>query len=106
MASTFSGPSAREMLQSHTLAKEIIARNDKPDADRVLDDGELSLLRRWCAEPAAKEQILAEKNVKDAASAQQSGSLVGYLMAQSVAGNELVTKEEFENLQEWFKSQN
>ena len=111
MAATepYSGPSAREMLDRHTFAKEVISRAKGPESQRIFDDEQLVLLRRWCTDPALAEKILAEEDLADApgdkpgAKAIEKGSLVGMLMANSVAGNDRVTKEEFEMLQEWFK---
>ena len=111
MAATeaYSGPSVREMLKSHTFGKEVISRAKGPESQRIFDDEQLDLLRRWCADPTSAEKILAEEDVADApgdkpgARAIEKGSLVGMLIANSIAGNDLVTKEEFEMLQEWFK---
>jgi hypothetical protein len=111
MAATeqYSGPSAREMLDSHTFAQEVIARSKGPESQRIFDDKQLDLLRRWCTDPASAERIFAEENLSDTpgdrpgTKAIEKGSLVGLLMANSAARNDLITNEEFQMLQEWFK---
>jgi hypothetical protein len=99
----YHGPSVDEMLQSHTLAKEIMARANGPLHQRILDDKELVLLRRWCDGTTAPGQILAEENIEPGTKMNKGGSLVGFLIANSVAGNALVTKEEIDLLREWFE---
>src|ERR1700712_1498215 len=94
-ATPYTGPSVREMMDNHSLAKEIIARAAGPNSQRILDDNELGLLRRWVTASEPKEQILAEQEISDGKTVEESGSLVRYLMANSVAGRELVTEEEF-----------
>lgn len=46
---------------SHTLAAEIISRHN--DACPILDSRELELLRRFCADPSAKEVILRGRDM-------------------------------------------
>lgn len=99
----YNGPSVNEMLQNHTLAKEIIARANGALSQRILDDKELLLLRRWSTGTSTPEQILAEENIEPCTGTNNSGSLVGLLIANSVAGKDLVTKEEVEQLREWFE---
>lgn len=111
MAATepYSGPSVREMLESHTFAKEVITRANGPESQRIFDDERLTLLRRWCVEPEAAGKLLAEEDLVDApgdkpgTKAIEKGSLIGMLMANSIAGTDLITKEEFKMLQDWFK---
>lgn len=107
MATTYSGPSAHDMIQSHTLAKEIIARSN--DAAPVLDASELSLLKRFIADPSSKDEMLKDLDMTDpagskaGAKAQGKESLVGYIIAQSVAGNEILSDEETSQLRAWFE---
>lgn len=111
MAATeqYSGPTVREMLDSHTFAKEVISRSKGPESQRIFDDKQLDLLRRWCTDPASAEKILAEENITDApgerpgTKAIEKGSLVGMVIANSIAGSDIITNEEFHTLQEWFK---
>ncbi|KAG4439393.1 hypothetical protein IFR05_005142 [Cadophora sp. M221] len=62
-ATTYTGPSAREMFESHTLSKEIIARAD--DAEPVLDASELVLLKRYVTALESKTEILKELGCVD-----------------------------------------
>ncbi|KAL5323359.1 hypothetical protein ACEPPN_007894 [Leptodophora sp. 'Broadleaf-Isolate-01'] len=105
-ATTYTGPSAREMFESHTLSKEIIARAD--DAEPVLDASELALLKRYVTAPESKAEILEELGCIDGdgkvvtAKAQGDGSLVAYIMIQSVTGNDLLSDEDITELKTWF----
>ncbi|KAH6721308.1 hypothetical protein BKA61DRAFT_155282 [Leptodontidium sp. MPI-SDFR-AT-0119] len=105
-ATTYTGPSAREMFESHTLSKEIIARAD--DAEPVLDASELALLKRYVTAPESKTEILEELGCIDGdgkvvtAKAQGDGSLVAYIMIQSVTGNDLLSDEDITELKTWF----
>jgi hypothetical protein len=106
---TYSGPSVQEMLTSHAFAKEVITRQNGVESQRIFDDTQLVLLRRWCTGASAPDEILDEQNFTDAVGdkpgtkAIEKGSLVGLLIANSLAGNDLITKEEFEQLREWFE---
>ena len=66
MASTtaYTGPSAREMFDTDTLSKEIIARANDPET--VLDASELALLKRYVNAPEAKVDTLKELGCVDA----------------------------------------
>lgn len=104
----YSGPSAREMLDNHTLAKEVISRADGPEYQRIFDERQLALLRRWCASPESARDFLVEEDQADApgdqpgTKAMEKGSLVGWLMANSLTGNDRITNDEFKMLQDWF----
>lgn len=107
--STYTGPSAREMLDSHTLAKETIERANGPLHERIFDDAGLSRLRRWCADPSSKQKLLDEEKALNGGGEEPEGkaqgnSLVCYLMTQSLAGNDLLTPQEMEQLNKWFES--
>jgi hypothetical protein len=65
MATTYSGPSAHDMIQNHTLAKEIIARSNDPGP--VLDASELALLKRFVADPSSKDEMLKDLGMKNLA---------------------------------------
>ncbi len=103
----YNGPSAREMIETHTLAQEIIARAD--DTEPVLDADELALLKRFLAGPESKVALLNERDIVGdqgddvVAKARNSGSLVTYIIAQSVAGQEILGEEEVEMLKKWFE---
>jgi hypothetical protein len=106
MATNYSGPSARETIQSHALAKEIITRSK--DRATVLDTGELALLKRFVAGPLSKKEILKDVDMVDSEGARagsrahNKGSLVGFIIANSVAGNEFLNDEEMSQLRTWF----
>ncbi len=106
MATTYTGPSAREMIQSHTLAKEIIARSNDPEP--VLDPTELARLKRFVEVPSSKNEILKDLDMEDqegdrpGTKAHSKGSLVGFLIAKSAAGTEILSEEEMLQLRTWF----
>jgi hypothetical protein len=56
----------REMLSSHTFAKEVITRANGVEPQRIFDDTQLLLLRRWCTGSSAPDEILDEQNLTDA----------------------------------------
>ncbi|KAH7369869.1 hypothetical protein BKA65DRAFT_6755 [Rhexocercosporidium sp. MPI-PUGE-AT-0058] len=105
-ATAYSGPSAREMFETHTLSKEIIARAN--DTEPILDASELALLKRYVTAPESKVEILKEIEYVDAdgkvvaAKLEGDGSLVAYIMVQSVTGNDLLSEEEIAELKAWF----
>ena len=63
MTTTYTGPSVREMLESPTMALEIIARANNPQP--VLGDKELAILRRFCMDTSSKDKILEEIDMAD-----------------------------------------
>ena len=79
------GPSAREMINTHTLAKEIIARHKAPCP--VFDDKCILELRRFVQYPSQSRAMLQDMGMLDAegdklgAAASNKGSLTGYIMA-------------------------
>ena len=93
MASTtaYTGPSAREMFDTHTLSKEIISRAN--DSEPVLDASELALLKRYVKGPEAKVDILKGLGSVDTdgkiieEKANGSGSLVKYIMVSSLSSS-------------------
>lgn len=96
MASTtaYTGPSAREMFDTHTLSKEIISRANDPEP--VLDASELVLLKRYVNAPEAKVDILQELGLVDAdgkiieEKVNGSGSLVRYIMVSGLSSSSCV----------------
>ncbi|KAK0113688.1 hypothetical protein ONS95_013936 [Cadophora gregata] len=105
-ATAYTGPSAREMFESHTLSKEIIARAKDPEP--VLDESELALLKRYVTAPETKSEILRELGFTDEdrkilkGKEHGDGSLVAYIMIQSVHGNDLLLEKEIADLKAWF----
>jgi hypothetical protein len=105
----YTGPSAASMISNHTLAEEIISRAN--DSSPLLDANELALLKQFCSQPTSlehKKTLLETTGMADQADdkagdkAHAKGSLVGYIIAQSVRGKELLDEGEVERLRVWF----
>lgn len=96
----WTGPSTGDMLRTHTLAHEVIARHDDPCP--VFDGAELAYLQDYIADPstANSERLLAEHQKADQ-DANQSGdgasskqSLVGFIIARELQGDVLLDETE------------
>jgi hypothetical protein len=94
---------------SHTLAAEIIARHN--DACPIFDSRELELLRRFCADPSAKEAVLRDRDMLDepgdwpGKKAQSvHGSLAGFAIAKHGTETPALEEREIEMLRKWFES--
>ena len=105
----YTGPMPGEMIRSHTLAAEIIARHNDPCP--ILDSSELTLLRRFCADPSAKEAVLRDRDMLDEPSdwpgkrAQSKyGSLAGFTIARHGTQTPALEEREIEMLRKWFES--
>jgi hypothetical protein len=104
----WTGPSTGEMLRTHTLAHEVIARHDDPCP--VFDGAELDFLQDYIADPSTAngQRLLAEHAVAgpDAdpseAAAGNHGSLVGFIIAREVQGEVLLNDTEKAALREWY----
>lgn len=87
---TYSGPPVREMLATHTLAREIINRHDDPCP--ILDGSELELLKDYVMDtsPVHAQNLLQQRQMTDDKGGQLGGgamdkqSLVGYLIARNL----------------------
>ncbi|KAM0802743.1 hypothetical protein BDR22DRAFT_842133 [Usnea florida] len=107
MPTTYTGPSVREMLANHTTASEIIARAHDPHP--IFDDKDLAILRRFCKDPSCKGDILKELDIVDqpgdkvGEKAQRRGTLAGFIVAKSAAGEDLLGEDEMEALRKWFQ---
>ncbi|RDL40116.1 uncharacterized protein BP5553_00095 [Venustampulla echinocandica] len=105
----FTGPSPKTMIETHTLAMEVIARHN--DACPIFDASELALLARFCAQPETKDFILRESDMLDEpgdapgtrASATR-GSLAGYAIARHGTDNPVLEDREIEMLRRWFET--
>ncbi|KAK2038865.1 hypothetical protein LZ31DRAFT_559249 [Colletotrichum somersetense] len=97
MATAYAGPSAGDMLANHTLAKEIISRNN--DAEPVLDSEELALLEQFVNDPSKANSILESKGLSEP---KKSGSLVAYVISLHGTDNPALTESEINTLKEWF----
>ncbi|KAH7018609.1 uncharacterized protein B0I36DRAFT_336271 [Microdochium trichocladiopsis] len=102
----YTGPSVGTMLQNHTLAREIIARNNDPCP--ILDNDELKLLGAFVANPAIAQTTakdIRSINIRDKEQVDASGSLVLYLMYLHVSAGEGLTPQETGVLKDWFSQQ-
>ncbi|KAK6207532.1 hypothetical protein QIS74_12613 [Colletotrichum tabaci] len=96
----YTGPSPREMIASHTLAREIIDRNNDPCP--ILDSEELALLSQFVAEPSRGAALLEARGL--AGEPANSGSLVAYVVSLHGTDKAALTEEEIKTLKEWFKN--
>jgi hypothetical protein len=95
----WTGPSTREMIDTHTLAREVINRHNDPCP--VFDDFEILKLRRFVQDPTQRLQLLAEFDM-DEDSALQAGSLTGYIIATWGTDKSVLTEDEVTALKDWF----
>jgi hypothetical protein len=105
----YTGPMPGEMIRSHTLAAEIIARHH--DACPILGSSELTLLRRFCADPSAKEAVLRDRDMLDEPgdwpgkkAQSKHGSLAGFAIARHGTETPALQDREIEMLKKWFES--
>ena len=104
----WTGPSVREMVASHTLAKEIIERHNDPCP--VLDDSCIHELRQFVNDPSRAQELLRELDfldspgVKPGETVSSKGSLTGYIMATYGTDKSALTDEEILMLKEWFEN--
>jgi len=104
----WTGPSAREMIDTHTLAERIIAHHDDPCP--VFDDRCILQLRRFVEGPEHSQEILREYGMEDqpgdklGSGANRQGSLTGYIMATWGTDQSALTPDEVDMLREWFAS--
>jgi hypothetical protein len=101
----YTGPSARDMIASHTLTTEIIARHNEPCP--ILGAPELILLNKYVHSPDQRIEILREHDMVDGLEEQGErlgtraqrvyGSLVGWGMI-----NEYFNQEDVAELRKWF----
>lgn len=111
------GPSVKEMIETHTLAENIIKYHNEPCP--VFDAENLVALREFVSSPSAADQFLRNRDMADAENpefvgqgAVSKGSLVGYIAARhrlsggatDSRGGSLMTDAEIEELKKWFDS--
>ncbi len=103
-------PTVDQLLQTHTLATTIISHHNTPSP--ILDAGELSLLRAFCANLSTlnKEVLLTEHDMLDGPgqrpgqkAATQKGSLAGMLIARWGTEEPALGEGEWEKLNDWFE---
>ncbi|OLN81628.1 hypothetical protein CCHL11_05573 [Colletotrichum chlorophyti] len=96
----YTGPSARDMISTHTLAQEIINRNEDPAP--VLDADELSLLSQFVADPTQGRALLEARGLADDVT--KSGSLVAYVISVHGTDKAALNDEEISLLEKWFEN--
>jgi hypothetical protein len=97
----WTGPSAASMLQTHTLAHEIIARHDDPCP--VLDGSELALLQDYIGMSDENgSEALLQQHAKET-EAGQNNSLVAFVIRREAGGEVLLDEGEKEALRTWFE---
>ena len=94
---------------SHTLAAEIIARHN--GACPILDFSKLELLRRFCADPSAKEVVLRDRDMLDETGgwprkkAQSAhSSLASFAVARHGTETPALEERKIEMLRKWYES--
>jgi hypothetical protein len=99
------------MIRTHTLADEIINRHSHYGTGNgsILDDNELSLLKRFVTDPSSKDALLREREMVDepgerpgTRAVAKSGSLVGYVIARHGTEDPVLEEGEIERLRGWF----
>ncbi|KAK6080531.1 hypothetical protein SCUP234_05077 [Seiridium cupressi] len=102
----YHGPSPKEMIANHTLAKEIIDRHNDPCP--IFDDPSILLLREFVQDPPNARTILAKRDLLDGEAekpgtkANSAGNLAAYLIAKHGSGEDALIEEEIKNLEDWF----
>ncbi|KAI8300321.1 hypothetical protein K4K61_009839 [Colletotrichum sp. SAR11_59] len=94
----YTGPSPRHMIDTHTLAQEIINRNNDPCP--ILDEDELALLSQFVADPSKAGALLKARGLAEDPTS--SGSLVAYVISLHGTEKVALTNEEITLLKEWF----
>lgn len=117
----WTGPAAKDMLATHTLAQEIINRHDDPCP--VLGGSELELLRDYVmdASPAHALELLKDRGMIDEEGdrlglrAQGKNSLIGYCIVRNLdverrgdaakgpGFGTALNSEEIDLLRDWFR---
>lgn len=108
MSEPYTGPTAREMISSGTLAKEIIDRHSSSQA--IFDDANIAELRQFVLDPAAARASLYGKQDPDDDNIQvmtkKTGgggcSLVMYATAVHGTDKAVLSDSDISRLREWF----
>jgi len=95
----WTGPTVRQMVDTHTLAKEVIDRHNDPCP--VFDDKAILQLRRFVQDPAQVEKLIQELDSADGG-AWRSGGLTALIMTTWGTDKSYLTQDEVVSLKEWF----
>ncbi|KAH6637708.1 hypothetical protein C7974DRAFT_411176 [Boeremia exigua] len=102
----YTGPDVPTMLQTKTLAENVIKYHDHPTSDSILDDHELGLLKRFVEDPTRRAEILREEGVDpEAAWESRQTGLVAYVVwahGREERDGGVLKEEDFELLRGWF----
>lgn len=102
-STAWDGPSAKDMIASHTLAQEIIQRHGGPYP--VFDDECIEELRRFISDPSRAQHLLREMGIIDAegnSTPAAKSSLTGHIMTRHGTDEPALTGDEIHALKEWF----
>lgn len=111
----YNGPTVREMVASHTLAQETMARHGTGD-QAIFDDDNINQLRRFVQDPSSERSVVFGKlgmgsgddsNDVQAAIDKAGGgghSLAEYAVVAHGTDKAVLTDEEIVALREWFAS--
>lgn len=98
----------KEMIVTHTLAKEIINRHNDPCP--IFDDRSILNLREFVKDPSNAPALLVRLQLKDedgqdyGSKANAAGDLVAYLMAVHGTEKAGFSEGEITDLRQWFEN--
>ena len=93
------GPSAREMIETRTLGKEIIDNHNAPCP--VFDDKNILQLRRFVLDPDNVDETMNELDAIEPG--WREHSLTAHIMKTWGSENSALSEEEVIQLREWFE---
>lgn len=99
-SNAYTGPSVREMVATHTLAKEIIARHNDPCP--IFDDQEILRVRRFVQDPSKAPEFLRQIDEELKGSENEGGSLARHIIATYGTERSALTEDEVQELKTWF----
>lgn len=104
---TYTGPSVPTMIQSKSLAENIIKYHNHPTSDSILDDANLDLLQRFVNEPGRREELLREQGIDPEESLEgKEASLAAYVVWAHGRGDMdggMLKEGDMEMLRGWFE---
>ena len=100
-------PTVNDMINNHTLARNIIHRYHTDD--EILDHDQLDLLKRFCEDTSQKDALLADADMTDEPdtrpgfkAADTRGNLAGFCIATYGTDRPALLEEEVQMLKSWF----